>query len=308
MRIETDPDKIRQLTWISRVFIVTTLFLIAQLFWVCEPEPHWKDAVSPQCVLTKQVVICQLVTDVLSDVILMLAPLNLIRGLQDVALRRRLTLIFSTCIVTTIVSLVHAAFIFQDGGPKVLVAAFVENTVSLIVCNLPVVAAAMFRLKPSNTARDDFKPLALSTVRFGWSRSSGTGNRSRTKRSNRNLNTVDITTTVALDELRDQDTYGTQASFSALKTIPDDYPRADGFGKSTISGAPLPVQVGHDQPSMDWGEGLKEGAPFGTDSKGPPGNLTGEKREADDDQRDPRATKDDTQSHVVFAEMPRPPR
>lgn len=180
----------------------------------------------------------------------------------------------------------------------------------MIVCNLPVVAAAVFRLKPSNNGRDDFKPLALSTVRFGFSRSSGTGNRSR-KRSGHNTNTVDITTTIALDELRDQDTYGTQSSFSALKTIPDDYTQTgvEGFGKSTTTGASLPVHVvGHDQPGGGWGEELKERVPFGTDSKGSLGNIIGEKREVEEDQRDTRTTKDDTQSHVAFAEMPRAPR
>jgi len=198
MRIEPDPMKKRYLKWISWIFIVTALVLIAQLYWVCEPQPRWKDAVSPQCTLTKQVVICQLVSDVLSDLILIFAPLSLIRDLQDVSLRRRLTLIFSTSIITTIVSLVHAALIFQDGQSKIVIAALVENTISLMVCNLPVVTAALFRLRVEN---DDIKP--ISSLRFN------TGNhRFPTRRSNAD----DITTTtMTLDDVHSNDTKRKQA-------------------------------------------------------------------------------------------------
>lgn len=69
--------------------------------------------------------------DIISDLILVTVPLHLIRGLQDKGLRRRLTMIFSTSIVTTIVSLVHAAYILTLGGPKVLIAAIVEVRFSL---------------------------------------------------------------------------------------------------------------------------------------------------------------------------------
>jgi hypothetical protein len=66
------------------------------------------------------------IADVIADTLLILAPLKLLSGLTDPVLRRRLVIIFSTCIVTTIVSLVHAALIILDGGVKVLIAAIVE--------------------------------------------------------------------------------------------------------------------------------------------------------------------------------------
>jgi hypothetical protein len=50
----------------------------------------------------------------------------LLSGLEDKVLRRRLMVIFSTCIITTIVSLVHAAYILTMGGVKVVIAAIVE--------------------------------------------------------------------------------------------------------------------------------------------------------------------------------------
>lgn len=147
--IRLDPSEIRRrrLLYVAGLFFVVCVILIAQLFWICEREPGWKDTKSPQCTLNKQVVICQLVcqyisrydyfrfgltsfpghvADVVADSILIAAPLKLLAGLQDKGLRRRLIVIFSTCIVTTIVSLVHAAYILRLGGPKVVVAAIVE--------------------------------------------------------------------------------------------------------------------------------------------------------------------------------------
>lgn len=108
--------------------------------------------------------------DVIADSLLLAAPLRLLQGLEDKPLRRRLIFIFSTCIVTTIVSLIHAVYIFKHGGPKVLIAAFVEvnvymhfcrvrvitflpflqNCVSLIVCSVPVVVTASMRLRSFN--------------------------------------------------------------------------------------------------------------------------------------------------------------
>jgi len=85
-----------------------------------------------------------IVADVIADAILLLSPLNLLRGLADPSLRRKLGIIFSTCVITTIVStlyllrhpvveiitsqvsLVHAAYIINRAGIKVLISAIVE--------------------------------------------------------------------------------------------------------------------------------------------------------------------------------------
>ncbi|KAJ7493361.1 hypothetical protein B0H11DRAFT_959951 [Mycena galericulata] len=126
IRIDPNGTRRRILLGVAFVFLSICLVLIAQLFWVCERKHGWKDAATPQCPLSRQVVIFQLISDVLSDTIIIVAPLQLLWHLEDKALRRRLCFIFSTCIVTTIVSLVHAALILTGGGPKVLVAAVVE--------------------------------------------------------------------------------------------------------------------------------------------------------------------------------------
>ncbi|KAJ6624870.1 hypothetical protein B0H10DRAFT_680622 [Mycena sp. CBHHK59/15] len=146
MRIDPNGMRHRFLLGIALLFFVACLILIAQLFWVCERAPLWKDKATPQCPLSWQVVIFQLISDVLSDTLLIVVPLQLFWHLEDNCLRRRLCVIFSTCIITTIVSLVHAVLILTRGGPKVLVAAVVEDCISLIVCNIPIVVTASIHL------------------------------------------------------------------------------------------------------------------------------------------------------------------
>ncbi|KAJ6580886.1 hypothetical protein B0H19DRAFT_1112752 [Mycena capillaripes] len=143
VRIDPSAERRQRLFWVALAFVSASLFLLAQLFWVCEPNPSWKNAPNPQCTLPLQVAICQLITDVIADSILLFAPLPLFRNLFDKSLRHKLTLIFSTCIVTTIISLVHAAFILRRGHTKVLISAVVEDSLSLIVANIPVVVTTM---------------------------------------------------------------------------------------------------------------------------------------------------------------------
>jgi hypothetical protein len=46
---------------VAGLFLLVAIILIGQLFWVCEPEPFWKDLPNPQCNLGRQVAICQVV-------------------------------------------------------------------------------------------------------------------------------------------------------------------------------------------------------------------------------------------------------
>ncbi|KAI0084845.1 hypothetical protein BDY19DRAFT_997408 [Irpex rosettiformis] len=146
IRIDPNPHMRTILNRVAIVFIFVMLLMCAQLFWVCEPMTTWKNAKSPQCPLTQQVAILQLVTDILADMLLIITPLRLLKQLsaQD-GTRKRLMIIFSTSIVTTIVSLVHAAFILTIGGIRVVIAAIIEDTFSLIVCNIPVVVTFLLR-------------------------------------------------------------------------------------------------------------------------------------------------------------------
>jgi hypothetical protein len=135
---------------------MTASLLLAQLFWVCESRLAWKHLPNPQCGLPRQVAIFQFVSecpqfqlvedpahlscvkaDVLSDAVLLFAPWPLFLSLADKSLGRKLTIIFSTCVVTTIVcsprpvlncaqhftscqaSLTHASFILKDDDLRI---------------------------------------------------------------------------------------------------------------------------------------------------------------------------------------------
>jgi len=64
--------------------------------------------------------------DIVSDCILMAAPLKLFRDVLDKGLRRRLMLIFSASITITIVSSIHVAYILTGEKIKNLIAANTE--------------------------------------------------------------------------------------------------------------------------------------------------------------------------------------
>ncbi|KAI5996831.1 hypothetical protein F5J12DRAFT_346201 [Pisolithus orientalis] len=143
----------RTLVLTAIVFMVTWMILGAQILWTCEAESGWKTQPRPQCDIGRNVVIAQVITDVLSDTILILAPFRLIYNIKlTKAQKTRLLSIFSTSVVTTVVSLSHAYYALIDGGLKAIMAATVEVSISLIVANLSVVVAFFFRISTEETS------------------------------------------------------------------------------------------------------------------------------------------------------------
>ncbi|KIL59947.1 hypothetical protein M378DRAFT_962597 [Amanita muscaria Koide BX008] len=133
--IRIDPNRKRRkwLYGIGTLYVVACLLLITQLLWICEHESQWKTMQTPQCHLTLPIGVAQLTTDILADGTLLLAPMLIFRTLGDRRLSRRLMAIFSTCVITTIVSLVHAAFLLSSAGLSVVIAGAVEaNHLSIV--------------------------------------------------------------------------------------------------------------------------------------------------------------------------------
>ncbi|KAF7358625.1 hypothetical protein MSAN_01201200 [Mycena sanguinolenta] len=158
VRIESSATRRKLLLSAAAMFFIAALLLVAQLFWVCESRPRssWKSHQDPQCDLPRQVAIFQLVSgstvfqpendpancakaDVTSDAILIFAPWPLFRSLVDKSLGHKLTIIFSICVVPTIVSLVHAGFILKGRDIGIQFTGIVECCLSLIVANIPVI-------------------------------------------------------------------------------------------------------------------------------------------------------------------------
>jgi len=115
---------------------------------VCEREPGWKDAPLVMCDLGLNVAIAQVITDVICDAFLIVMPLRLVWKVRlNRAQRIRIMAIFSTTIITTSVALNHAYFVLRGEGLIEVFAALIEGAFSLIVANLSVLIACLFRIK-----------------------------------------------------------------------------------------------------------------------------------------------------------------
>ncbi|KAG7441922.1 uncharacterized protein BT62DRAFT_1079673 [Guyanagaster necrorhizus] len=153
----------RILTFISFLFLIAWLILFAQVWWVCEKEPGWKNATIPQCMLGENVAIAQITVDVISDAILIVAPIRLLwRVHLESSTKIRLMAVFGTTLITTAVSLYHAYVVFRIGGLPEARAATIQTSVSLLVANLSVVIAFIFRLK-SDSETENTAPLSITT-------------------------------------------------------------------------------------------------------------------------------------------------
>ncbi|KIL59946.1 hypothetical protein M378DRAFT_962454 [Amanita muscaria Koide BX008] len=166
--IRIDPHKTRRkcLYVLAALYVIACLLLITQLLYLCQHESQWKTMPTPQCHLTLAVGIAQLTTDILADGTLLVAPMLLFRELHDRRMRLRLSAIFSTCVITTIVSIVHASLVLSNAGPAVAYAGVVEDCTSLIVCNIPVIATAIVR-QHTQFSFNKRTTFVISTIAFG---------------------------------------------------------------------------------------------------------------------------------------------
>ncbi|KAG2030151.1 hypothetical protein BDR03DRAFT_1017453 [Suillus americanus] len=137
----------RILVRIAIIFGVVWAVLFAQVWWTCESNPSWKKLPRPQCPLGRNVAIAQIVTDVLGDTVLILAPFLIIyKATLTTAHRVRVICLFSTSAITTVVSLTHAYYVLTVGELKEAVSAMFEASISLIVANLSVVVTFFLRM------------------------------------------------------------------------------------------------------------------------------------------------------------------
>ncbi|KAI6156816.1 hypothetical protein BKA82DRAFT_148391, partial [Pisolithus tinctorius] len=221
----------RTLVLTAVVFMVTWMILGAQILWTCEAESGWKMEPHPQCDIGRNVVIAQVITDVLSDTILILAPFRLIYNIKlTKAQKIRLLSTFSTSAVTTVVSLSHAYYALNDGGLKAIMAATVEVSISLIVANLSVVVAFLFRISTEETTTPAL-PELKSIVTIG---SQPIRKRPQVNPFSPSTMVVTIeTTTIKLDDFstspeREAGKDGNDAEVESLRTLAKPGPFYDG--------------------------------------------------------------------------------
>ncbi|KAF8815437.1 hypothetical protein BYT27DRAFT_7301176, partial [Phlegmacium glaucopus] len=140
--IRLGPESRSRYLYVAAIlFLTLSGVLIGQAFWVCEPQRFQGNSM---CKPTKQVAVLKLVSDVIADLFLLVTPLQIFVAIQDKALRFRLTCLFSTCLITTAISLVNASFILSSEGMIVVIIFLLEGSVSLIVANVPVLSNVCF--------------------------------------------------------------------------------------------------------------------------------------------------------------------
>ncbi|KAF8816527.1 hypothetical protein BYT27DRAFT_7127747 [Phlegmacium glaucopus] len=157
----------RYLVYAGVLFVIIWLILFAQIWWVCENKQEWKKSNAPQCPIGLEVAVAQVITDIACDAILIFAPLRLVwKTRLSRAQKIRLMSLFSTTIITTIVSMNHAYFVLKTGGLPEALAAVIQCTVSLIVANLSVIIAFFFRITTEEHDTILSGPSGIPTTHF----------------------------------------------------------------------------------------------------------------------------------------------
>jgi len=162
----------------TSAFLLFAMWLanIAAKIYVCESNPAWKNTANVQCFLGIGVGILELTTDIIADMILVVLPLYLLWGIGISNARRKLLImIFSASAVTTIVSIVHASYVFGPDRDGESITAHLEASVSLIICNLAVLVTWLVRTLRRGEDLDDVEGISedttgrppLSSLRFG---------------------------------------------------------------------------------------------------------------------------------------------
>lgn len=145
IRIAPLPSQIRALLGVALFFFLQWVLLMTQMFWICEKsDPVWKNREYAQCVLGEAVGITQVATETISDFILVIAPLWILKDVRvSSGLRIRLIAIFSCSLMTTMAGVAHAVMVLKMPGALEAIMGAVENCVALSVCNLPVLVPAL---------------------------------------------------------------------------------------------------------------------------------------------------------------------
>jgi len=161
-----------------KTFLRVTLALFA-LFWfipsvqilvICTRQPGWEELrPMPACDLGKSVALTGLITQVLSDFVLIFAPIRLILNARMTRSRKTsLALVFLSNVALTVVGFYRSYELYFIGwNPSQTIAATVENAVDLFFANFTVLAAIVLRLRGHDLDRETtHTALPLTTISF----------------------------------------------------------------------------------------------------------------------------------------------
>ncbi|KAI0788533.1 hypothetical protein C8Q75DRAFT_237160 [Abortiporus biennis] len=157
MRIIPSMMRLRDCTRVFAGFFITSWSIIIFMkIYLCERHPDWKQLTHVNCPFPHSVAIVEIITDCISDIFLIVAPLRLLWGItMPKAQHRLLTAIFSSNILTTIISVIHDAEVINPNFTTVGILAPIQAAVALIVCNLSVLVTWAFRVIRRHNEEDE---------------------------------------------------------------------------------------------------------------------------------------------------------
>jgi len=153
---------------IAIVIFLQWVFLTGQMFWVCEKgDTAWKQASFALCPLGFHVAVTQAVTETFSDVLLVVAPIWVLRDVRVTPpVRFRLISVFACSLATTLAALAHAILVIRLPGVWEAIIGALEAGVALAVCNLSVIVPAIARVLGGDPEKyqDESNDYASATV------------------------------------------------------------------------------------------------------------------------------------------------
>ncbi|KAF9227712.1 hypothetical protein BS17DRAFT_726138 [Gyrodon lividus] len=131
----------------AAVFGVMFSSLLCQKIYHCAHDTWWYSLERISCNLGAEIAASQLATDAISDVALVILPVQLMREVNIPRDQRIIVLaVFSSSILISLISAVHFLFMIEPNSYFLILTAQLEIALSVIVCNLFVTVTCIYRI------------------------------------------------------------------------------------------------------------------------------------------------------------------
>ncbi|KAF8433043.1 hypothetical protein L210DRAFT_2757128 [Boletus edulis BED1] len=157
IRVANLTQQFRRVAWlIGCSFLIMWAAIIGQKLQLC---------VTNSCIAAGSVALSQLITDIFSDVSLVILPIYLLRR-RKIDYRQRILIyaVFSATLLITVVTIFHSVVLFTTQSTGIVVIGHVKVALSLIVCNLLVIVMFVYRVYRRGDLDAVEGPFSLTTV------------------------------------------------------------------------------------------------------------------------------------------------
>lgn len=139
-RIMPTYEKIKIINIIACIFFIILCFLIIEEIFICTKQDNFGNYQHTLCTLGDLGAFSQLICNIISDIILFYIPLPLIyKSNLSIFNKLRLGITFGCILIITIIGIIHNIQQIKINNSGEILWAFIETTVSAIVCCLPII-------------------------------------------------------------------------------------------------------------------------------------------------------------------------